>query len=364
MVEIQENSSMAFEVVVLDDQQEKVTVRIEAYGKGSSGIRGALYRDRRPDLVIIDDPQDTEDSRSDTTMINDFEWFSSDIKFLGKHTRIFMIGNNLGAKCLIEQVITNAEFFNFAVNKIPIMDSEGNSAWPSRYTKEMILKERDDYKEAGKIDVWFRERMCVATSPDSQLFKQENFRYYDKLPENLSVYITVDLALSTKQTADYTVLYVNGVDKDNNWFAVDVVYGRWHPFETIDKIFETVAKYRPIYTGIESVAFQAVIKPLLEKEMPQRNIYFVIKDLKAEKKKELRIEMLQPRFIAGKIWFKKDASWLPEAEAQFLACTREGSKGMHDDIPDALAYMEQIALPPSGTFEDVADEDIPYAGGL
>jgi hypothetical protein len=50
---------------------------------------------------------------SETVLEKDYNWFLSDIAFLGKKCRIFMIGNNLGEACLIERVINNKEYLGF-----------------------------------------------------------------------------------------------------------------------------------------------------------------------------------------------------------------------------------------------------------
>ena len=76
--------------------------------------------------------------------------------------------------------------------------------------------------------------------------------------------------------------------------------------------------------------------------MPKRGIFFRITPLKAEKKKELRIDTLQPRFTAGTVWFRAEASWLEKIESELLAYPN----GAHDDVIDALAYMEQMANEP------------------
>ena len=112
LVKEKERSEKAFEVVVTDENNEEVSVRIEAYGKGAA-VRGLNSRDRRPSIIIIDDPQDLSDSLSDTIQDNDYDWFLSDVIFLGRNTRIFFIGNNLGEKCLIERVIANKDLLKF-----------------------------------------------------------------------------------------------------------------------------------------------------------------------------------------------------------------------------------------------------------
>ncbi|MBQ3446162.1 MAG: hypothetical protein IJG37_00780, partial [Synergistaceae bacterium] len=80
----------------------------------------------------------------------------------------------------------------------------------------------------------------------------------------------------------------------------------------------------------------------LEKEMPQRGIFFRITPLKAGKSKELRIDTLQPRFAVGSVWFKSGAVWLSEIESELLAYPH----GARDDVIDALAYVEQVAAMP------------------
>ena len=94
--------------------------------------------------------------------------------------------------------------------------------------------------------------------------------------------------------------------------------------------------------GIEVVAYQAAMQYFLEKEMPKCGIFFRIAALKAEKKKEIRRDTLQPRFKVGSVWFQRGALWLNELESELLAYPH----GAHDDIIDALAYVEQLTLAP------------------
>ena len=83
LVRIVEQSQNGFEVIVKDENDEEMWVRFEAYGKGAA-IRGLNVHDARPSIVLIDDPQDLEDAKSDTVQEGDWEWFLSDVLFLGK----------------------------------------------------------------------------------------------------------------------------------------------------------------------------------------------------------------------------------------------------------------------------------------
>lgn len=370
LVEKKVDNQYAYEVVVLDEMDRKINVRLEAYGKGAS-VRGLTHRGRRPDLVVIDDPQDLEDAESDTILEKDWRWFLSDIKYLGQHTRIFLIGNNLGEKCILERVFRYADELDFETMRIPILDKNGNSNWPAKYCLEEIYKERDAFVEMGKTDVWYRERMCIAVSPDQQIIKPEWFQTYDPRdisPYQMNTYVTVDPAISEKEGADYSVVCCVGVTKENHWFVLDMDYGRWNPSRLIDSIFQMVATYRPVSVGIEKVAYQAAIEHFVKKEMPKRNIFFEVHPLKAKMKKAQRIQLLQPRFAAGTIWFPQgDPAWLRELKAQLLSLTPTGCKSAHDDLADCLAYAEQIAGPPSswGNADPFGEPvEIPVAGTM
>ena len=312
------------------------SVRIESYGKGSA-VRGLSWGAKRPDLIIIDDPQDIEDAMSETVTENDWNWFLSDVVFLGEASRIFLIGNNLGQRCIIERVFAAADNLGFTTYRIPIMDADKNPAWPARHSAESIMTECEAYSAIGKRDIWWREKMCEAISPESQRFKPEMFAYYYDAPriQESNVYIAVDLASSKADSADRTAIVTVGINPDGHWIVLDVDAGRYDPTETMDHIFAAVTKWSPLEVGIESVAYQSALQHFLEKEMPRRNRFFTIRPLKAEKKKELRIDALQPRFSLRTVWFPARAPWLETLTGELTAFPH----GLHDDVIDALAYI-------------------------
>lgn len=340
LIRINEDNGRAFDVIVKDKDDREINVRFEAFGKGAA-IRGISYFNKRPHIIIADDLQDLEDSKSETIMDDDWAWFCSDVLFLGKKTRIFLIGNNLGDKCLIERVALNAKLLKFDFVRIPILNDEGKSNWESYWHTEDILKEREDHRKMGEISAWMREKMCLSVAPEKQIFKKEYFKYYDptvlRIGE-LSVYTCVDVAISQSDRADYTSVCTIGVNKKNHWFILDIIYGRMNPSEQIDAVFDSVARFRPIAVGIEKVAYQAALEHFLQKEMPVRNIFFVIKPLDSANKKELRIETLQPRFTTGTMWFPSGAGFLTELELELLSFP----KGLHDRLSIELSCLNFV----------------------
>lgn len=369
---IPEQSGKAFEVWYGSGRK----VRIETYGRGTA-VRGANWAGKRPDLIICDDIQDFEDLESETQPEKDWKWFLSDVMDLGQNSRIFMIGNNLGEKCIMERVIRNKGNIDFEAFVIPIAQErfeagQGNEygelhapTWPEKNDIEDIRAEREKYRAMEKLDIWYRNKMCRTVAPESQMFKRKHFRYYDPREldaSRLSIFMIVDPATSEEEVNDRTAILVVGVSSEGHWFILDVWAEREKPSVCFDRIFEMVVQWRPIVVGYEKVQYQAAIEDFLIKEMPRRNIFFNVVPLTAARRKELRIETaLQPRYVHGAIWHPMQTPWVAKVESELLAFPH----GEHDDVIDALAYVDQIATVPVGgssgkTRSDLNDIDYDY----
>jgi len=369
LVEVKQKSSQIFSVDVRNAQGEVINVRIETYGKGSS-IRGLANIDRRPKIAIIDDPQDTEDAQSDTIMENDWKWFLDDVMFLGKRTRIFLIGNNLGAKCLIERVADNREDLKFNFTRLGILvpptqeGVEETSAWPSMFSREEIYDERESFRRMGQLDVWMRERMCQAISEENRIVTRDDLNmryshvYIDSFIKDCTIFTTLDPASSENKTSCYRAILTNAVRRDVhgaiNWFILNIRYGRWASDKLMDELFAEVATYHPTSVGIEKGMYKQVIEPFIRQEMLRRNCLFnivPIEHAKAGSKLE-RVKMLGPRFKAHGIWLPESAPWLAEFEAEMLGVTIDGFKSLYTDLIDTLAMQTQIARAPIDSGRD------------
>ena len=194
----------------------------------------------------------------------------------------------------------------------------------------------------------------------SEFFDPEAFDYYDEKPKGeLDFYIAADLAGfendrggKTKKR-DHSAIAVVGVDGSGNWWVEDIDYGRWTLNETAERIFRAVEQYRPVSFGVEKgIAQQAVMSPLQD-IMRRTNRVFRIELLShGNSKKEDRILWaLQGRFEHGKIRLKR-ADWNMEFVDEASAFP---SQLVHDDLLDALAYIDQMAQVPYSTVE-VLDE--------
>ena len=171
---------------------------------------------------------------------------------------------------------------------------------------------------------------------------RENFSNPDS-----SVFMAVDLAgfveegPNKKQRRDNTAIAIVSVGR-NGWFVEDMIYGRWTLKETADKIFSAYNKYKPVRIGIEKgIAKQAVMSPLQDK-MRRAGRYFKVEELTHGNKHKVDriVWALQGRFEHGQVVLNKEGEWIPRFLDELFSFP---DTRVHDDLIDALAYIDQLA---------------------
>ena len=342
MDRVVENSGKAFQAVYKDGMQ----VRIEAFGKGGA-IRGLVWGAKRPDIIIINDPQDLEDMNSPTTMEKDWDWFLSDVIFLGNSSRLFIIGNNLGANCIIERIFSNSRSLGFDCRRYPVLDDHERPLWPAKHTAEELISERESFRAMGKIDGWMREKMCKIMAEESRPLKPELFGYYDPFGcelKNCIVKVAVDPAISEKKDADESVIVAAAIRDDGHTDILEMDCGRRSPYEIINALFRIVARWTPAMVGIETVAYQEMLAQEIERQQVQRGIYFNVVRVRSGggrsvMSKEQKIRMrLQPKLAVGALRLPTGAKWVQP----LLAQTGEFPYGAHDDMIDTIAMLDDV----------------------
>jgi predicted phage terminase large subunit-like protein len=258
----------------------------------------------------------------------------------------------LGERCVIERIIDNAQELGFKGLRVPVM-IDGVPTWEAKQNLQEIEAEKEAFAKLGKLDIWYAEKMCQSVSEETRTFKDEDYRYFspsrlNELKNDCNVFACLDPASSSRPDSCLRAIALVGVASDNQWFVLDMKYGRWDSAETLNIIFETVQQYGLKEFAIEKGHYQQVLEPFLLKEMKERNIYFNVIPLEHAKQgtKLERIKMLQPRFKAHTIWFPDTATWLAELKSELAGVTRDSIKSQYIDCVDALAMVEQVARPP------------------
>ena len=222
-------------------------------------------------------------------------------------------------------------------------------------------KEIESAKKTLSTFAFKQEYMASFTNAGSNIFKEEWIKYGEE-PEQGSYYIAIDLAGfeevakqagNAKKRLDESAICVVKVTDDGKWFVKEIIHGRWDIRETASKILMAVRDYKPLSVGIERGALKNAVLPYLSDLMRKNNVYAHIQDLTHgnRKKADRIIWALQGRFEHGRIVLNSEEDWDDFVDQLLLF----PAQGVHDDLPDALSYVDQLAV--TSYMEDDDSED-------
>jgi predicted phage terminase large subunit-like protein len=229
-------------------------------------------------------------------------------------------------------------------------------------TKDNPLIDPDEIESAKKTLSSFafkQEYMASFSNAGSDVFKEEWIKYGEE-PSYGSYFVAVDLAgfeevakqaANSKKRLDESAIAVVKVTDDGKWFVKEIIHGRWDIRETATKILIAMREYRPLSVGIERGALKNAVLPYLSDLMRKNNIFSHIVDLTHgnRKKTDRIVWALQGRFEHGRIVLNSEENW-DDFVDQLLMFP---AVGVHDDLPDALSYIDQLAV--TSYFEEEDD---------
>ena len=179
-------------------------------------------------------------------------------------------------------------------------------AWNSPTTTEtMPQHEIDRAREQIGSYAFRQEYLAEFVSPGGGFFKRDQFRYYTngggtyKLGDRVFEvdkcrrFCTVDLAASTKTSADYTVVSTFAESPNKDLIVLDVQRVRMEGPDQVPLIRRCFEKWNPSKIKIESVAYQlSLIQQARRDGLP-------VSEIKRDKDKVSRACFLQARMEGG-----------------------------------------------------------------
>jgi predicted phage terminase large subunit-like protein len=225
-----------------------------------------------------------------------------------------------------------------AVENDPLGRVPGEALWPERFPVERLEAIR---QEVGP-HVWQSLYQGAPVPAAGQAFKREWLRYAevvgDKIvfPDGRTAALeqcfrfgTVDLAVSTKTSADYTVMQAWAVVKDMP--ALVLLEQRRARIEGPDLVPALEAltdAWGLAVLEVEAAGFQLAIT------QQARRAGLPIRELKPDKDKIARAQPATAAFSAGQVWLPKGRTWLADFETELL----QFPSAAHYDQVDAMAY--------------------------
>ena len=245
-------------------------------------------------------------------------------------------------------------------------ESAEDEEWKSWHftTKDNPLidpKEIDGAKKTLSSFAFKQEYEASFDNAGTDTFKEEWLKFGEE-PNDGNYYIAIDLAgfenlsmnAQAKKRLDQTAVAVVKATEDGKWFVRKIEHGRWDIKETCQRIIKNIKAFQPAGVGIERGSLKNAVLPYLSDLMRSNNVYAHIEDLTHgnKKKTERVIWALQGRFEHGKVILNEEEDW-DHFRDEFVMFP---TTGVHDDLLDALSYIDQLAV--TSYFADDDQEDL------
>lgn len=213
----------------------------------------------------------------------------------------------------------------------PLGRKEGEALWPELYDLD-FLREQQSLDPLG-FAALYQQRPSLL---DGDMFKRENIRFYDKLPEDLRYYAASDHAVGTNQRNDPSCFIRIGIDRNDDIYITDVVWKRMPTDQAVEAMLAMGRGPRaPLRWWAERGHISKSIGPFLRKRMLETGTYIIISEVTPVADKAQRAQSIAARVAMGKVYFPKTAQWTEKAINEMMAFPN----GTHDDFCDALAYI-------------------------
>lgn len=319
--------------------------RVNIRAKGAGGqIRGF-----RPDCLILDDIETDESVASEEQRKKLKDWlFKACINCLLPGGQILVIGTIIHPLAVLEDLLEmpNKWYKKRYKAYIDGIQEEGNELWAAERPHKWLQQRKAEIGSWAFASEYLNNPILDETSP----IKPEHIRFWEELPDDLSLVIAVDPAYSEDTRSDFKTASLIGCNHKADRFLCEYIHNHKAVGEFQDSILNLYIRYKSRITaigvprgGIESEFYRSLVKKANERKIyppfiELKNSFKTASGSTVRAKKSRIIASLQPLFEQGKYYIGKDHH---EARDELLTI----GNSRWDDIVDTMAYAEQILQP-------------------
>ena len=357
-------------------------------GMGITGsVRGINRDDFRPDLIVLDDVLDEENSSTTDQREKIKNLIYGAVKESlapeseAPDAKLAMLQTpqnkeDASTEALDDHEWVSAVFGCWTPDTANLQVDEQESVWPERWSSEVLRKEKKAAIQRNKLSIFVREKECKLTSVETAAFREEWLRFYEPalLPERMVKVMAIDpvpppselQVAKGLQKKDYEALVVVG-RSGADFFLLDYSLSRGHtPDWTIAEFFRLAFLWNPMRICVEATGYQRTLAWLLRKAMEAQRRFFVVKEEDTGiKSKYVRITNALNGIAAnGHLYVQK-------SQIEFISQFRMYPDVVHEDLLEAVSVA--VADLSSGVYDEsefeamlIEEMDIPrleYARG-
>lgn len=356
---------------------EETKVHVIAYGI-TSGVRGVNIEDYRPDLIVVDDVMDDDNSNTDEQRDKIKNRVLGAIKeSLSPRSetpdaKMVLLNTPQDFADLSEDAKKDKQFVSASygcwtkeTEDLAIEDQE--SSWPARYPSGELRAEKEAAIARNKYSIFAREKECKLTVAEECAFKPDWLQFFgqgEKKPEPPRHEMWIEIAIdpvpppSKRQLdeglkkKDYEAFSVVGRWR-GDYYLLESVYNRGHePNWTVHTFFTLCQRWNPRKVIVEAVAYQATLAWLLRQGMQKTGRYWAIEEFKDKRQKYKRIvDGLSAIASEGHFYVRRSQSMFI---SQFTYFPGKNPNGQFDDVLESTAVAAGSLV--KGFVGDVPDD--------
>lgn len=319
------------------------------YGGARFVGRGGAITGRGCDLLLIDDLLKNREE-SDSVIVRESAWdfYSAVLRTrLEPNGAIVVIGTRWHHDDYLGRLIAGSGE-PFEVLHFPAIDDAGEPLWPSRFP----LEELEAIRSTLSGRDWSALYQGSPTPDTGDYFRRDWFRYRERTPSTLRVFMAADLAYSTG--GDYTAIAIVGVDSQGVCHVLDFSRRRGVLHDSIAEMVRLIRLHDPRSLCVESDPGTRAVLDTVKRELMNAGHYRHIMEVSAAGDKEAKARGIQSRFERGLVTFPRGAGWLAALESELLSFPA----ARNDDQVDALSLVGRV-LPRIGTPSAPTDPELP-----
>jgi len=376
------------EWITIYNSVAKCEIHIIAYGI-TGQIRGVNINDARPDFILGDDIIDDENAgtKEQREKIKKLVTGALLKSLVPRKADPNAMALFLQTPChkddFIESIMNDPMWITRDFSCF-VYDAKGKpiaSIWPDWFDFDDLIAEKNMHIRTHQLSVWYREMEVKITASELQLGKPDWIynSMYEVLPEKPMYILSADPTPPPKEGSTQTQVDLDKLDDavimiqamyKGHFYLVEY-YTCKSPLtaEFATKFVEYYIRYRPTFSGVETILFARSVKEAITNEQHAKGIYFLVVPVEDKRKKFTRIkDTVYDLAMKGKYHVKAE-------HTEFIAQYLDYPQVEHDDLLDGASIGIMIVNPAmlhassviEGEYEVMSEddyEDLDFGGYL
>ena len=313
---------------------------LKAIGAGTA-VRGINRKNKRPDVIIMDDVQKRELAESKELSEQLLRWILGTLMLARSNfgcTYIY-VGNMYPQNAILERLKNNSQWTSFIVGGLL---SDGSSLWEELRPAEELISEYQSAKEMGHPEIFLSEILNstdIVGASGIDISKIPQLPPYYEGAEPEGSFILIDPSSGKKDGDDCTISHYSVCD--GKPVLDHIVSGTFTPIETIEAALKLGMQFNTRLIGVESVAYQSTLLFWFEHYCRTEGISgfeFIELSPKGQAKNN-RIKKGLLKLLAGEIYL---APSVRSIVLNQISTWNPLKVNNTDDIIDPIGYVDEV----------------------